>query len=236
MSYVHYPTTVESGDKYLEITYGTKPFSDYPALLAANLIKRFSIVPNSKILDLGCGRGELAQAFQHGGNVVTGYDQASPTVKNFSFDFVKGDLSTGLDEFPDNHFDVVFSKSVLEHFYFPEQILAEAFRVVRPGGLVVSLTPSWRHNFKMFFDDFTHRTPFTQSSLLEIHQFVGLENVQSEYFIQLPRTWNLEPLGRFARVFGQLIPDRLKLSKALRFSKEVMLLASGTKPLSNDLN
>ena len=227
---------MESGDKYLEITYGAKPFSDYPALLAAHLIDRFSIAANSKILDLGCGRGELAQAFQDGGNVVTGYDQASPTVQNFSFNFVKGDLSTGLGEFPDNQFDVVFSKSVLEHFYLPEQILAEAFRVLRPGGLVVSLTPSWRHNFKMFFDDFTHRTPFTQSSLLEIHQFVGLENVQSAYFIQLPRTWNLEPLGRFARVFGQLIPDRLKFGKTLRFSKEVMLLASGTKPLSNDLN
>lgn len=221
---------MEPGDKYLEVTYGAKPFTDYPYLLSQNLQTRFSLSAGSKLLDLGCGRGESAQAFQELGMVVTGVDQAAPTVPRATFEFIGGDLSQGLPQFSDDQFDIVFSKSVLEHFYYPDKILAEAVRVLRPGGLIISMTPSWRHNYKMFFDDFTHRTPFTKASLSDLHQVFGLEEITTEYFIQLPKTWKFPVLSISARILGQLVPDELKLTKTLRFSKEVMLLAAGRKP------
>ena len=41
----------------------------------------------------------------------------------------------------DNFFDVVFSKSVLEHFYKPELLVKEMHRVLKPGGTIITLCP-----------------------------------------------------------------------------------------------
>ena len=139
-------------------------------------------------------------------------------------------MSQGLPQFSDDQFDIVFSKSVLEHFYCPETILAEAVRVLRPGALIISMTPPWRHNYKMFFDDFSHGTPFTKASHSDLQHVVVLEEIKTEYFIQLPKTWKFPVFSSSARILGQLVPDELKLTKTLRFSKEVMLLAAGRKP------
>ena len=35
---------------------------------------------------------------------------------------------------PDEHFDLVLSNQVLEHVTDPEVVIAEVFRVLRPGG------------------------------------------------------------------------------------------------------
>ena len=56
-------------------------------------------------------------------------------------------------------FDVIYSKSVIEHFYYPEKILKEAYRVLKPGGIIITLTPDWEFIYKSFYEDFTHRTP-----------------------------------------------------------------------------
>ena len=37
--------------------------------------------------------------------------------------------------FPDESFDIVYSANVLEHTERPQQVVAEALRVLRPGGL-----------------------------------------------------------------------------------------------------
>jgi SAM-dependent methyltransferase len=44
--------------------------------------------------------------------------------------------------FADGSFDAVFSINVLEHVPDPERLAAEAARVLRPGGLMLALTPN----------------------------------------------------------------------------------------------
>ena len=53
--------------------------------------------------------------------------------------------------FADNCFDVIFSKSVVEHIYNPDIFFKEAIRVLKPG-LLLTLTPDWevkQRNFMM---------------------------------------------------------------------------------------
>jgi len=50
--------------------------------------------------------------------------------------------------FPDNHFDVVYSSNVLEHTNDPAKVLAEAARVLKPGGTLQIVCP----NYLSYFD------------------------------------------------------------------------------------
>ena len=80
------------------------------------------------------------------------------------------DISKVPVPYSDNFFDIVFSKSFIEHFYYPEEIFKEAHRILKPSGILINLTPEWNYIYKSFYDDYTHRTPFTKKSLEEIHR------------------------------------------------------------------
>lgn len=218
------------GDRYLDITYGSKPLTDYPTHLAKYLAKRYRMQVGDKLLDIGCGRGELSEAFAKLGLQVTAIDQASPTIHDQGFTFIKRDFVKDGLGVNDESFDFIFSKSVIEHLYYPEKMLLDARQALALGGTIITMTPSWKHNIKIFFDDFTHRTPFTLNSLSEIHQYAGLNHVNSEYFVQLPMVWERKFLKNLSRLAGYLIPSDLRnISKTMRFSKEIMLLASAKR-------
>jgi hypothetical protein len=99
--------------------------------------------------------------------------------------------------------------------------------------MVITLCPDWAFNYRIYFEDYTHRTPFTQSSLRDILLIHGFADVVVERFRQLPLLWGagkyLLPLAELTRL---LAPSLLKrYSKWVRFSKETMLLSCATKPL-----
>ena len=43
---------------------------------------------------------------------------------------------------------------------------------------------------KVFYEDYTHRTPFTKMSLNDIHKLEGFIDISIENFIQLPLIWD----------------------------------------------
>ncbi len=224
-------TTLETPkNDYLEQTYAKAPYTQYPFQLTAYLVKRFSMQPGKRLLDLGCGRGEFLKGFIEHGLEGFGIDQADTAKKICpKADIRVGDLEERLP-YEDDFFDIVYSKSVVEHFYYPEKIVAEIRRVLKPGGLVITMTPSWVHNVLCFHEDYTHRTPFTVPSLSDIHIINGLREVHTEEFIQLPFVWNTPSLALVPVLVRNLTPYGWKRkSKLVRFSKEVMLLTSARK-------
>lgn len=97
---------------------------------------------NIKLLDIGCGRNcELLKA-------------AEPyIIKGHGIDFKVSDIHSGkliikqikiLNTLPfqDNAFDFITMLAVLEHFLFPEKIVKEIERVLKPGGKLVITVPS----------------------------------------------------------------------------------------------
>jgi hypothetical protein len=56
--------------------------------------------------------------------------------------------------------------------------------VLRPGGCVLTLCPDWYFNYGIYFEDYTHRTPFMPSSLRDILLIHCFENVAVEHFRQ----------------------------------------------------
>lgn len=221
---------------YVEVVYNeqARPLTTYPEQLAGYLFDRYDLKSGQKFLDIGCGRGEFLRGFIACGVKGYGVDRSRAAEKYCpEADLRTADLENDKLPYEDNFFDVVYSKSVVEHFYYPEKIIQEMYRVLKPGGIMITLCPDWEFNYRIYFEDYTHRTPFMQSSLRDIQLIHGFENVQVERFRQLPVLWGAGGLLLpFAELTRLLIPGFLKpYSKWVRFSKEIMLLSSATKPL-----
>lgn len=221
---------------YVSVIYNEedRPFTKYPDLLARHLVTRYGLAKGKKILDLGCGRGEFLRGFIRCGLNGYGVDQSLLAKTIFpEAEISQSDLEKAPLPYRDNSFDVVFSKSVLEHFYYPEKLVQQIRRVLNPGGLVITMVPDWQSVYKTFYEDYTHRSPFTYTSLRDIFIINGFDNVQVEKFKQLPFLWTMPRLKLFSGLVALVTPLWLSpYSKLVKFSKEVMLLCSAFKPKS----
>ena len=216
---------------YVSVVYKDHPFTGYPDLLAEYLVSRYELSKGHRLLEVGCGRGELLRGFIREGLKGYGADQSDAARKICPEAEIRlGNLEEQIP-FKDDFFDVVYSKSVIEHFYHPEKFVNEIYRVLKPEGLVITLTPDWSHVYKSFYEDYTHRTPFTLTSLRDIMLIHGFEQVQVEKFLQLPVVWKMPWVKLVSAVVAFTAPRCLgKRSKFVRFSKEVMLLGTAVKP------
>ena len=227
-------SSTKSQRDYVAVIYNEedRPFTRYPDKLARYLSLRYELPKGSKILDLGCGRGEFLRGFIRCGLNGYGVDQ-SAIAKSIcpETEILQSDLENEPLPYNDNTFDIVFSKSVLEHFYFPEKLVMEVYRVVKPNGLVITMVPDWESVYKTFYEDYTHRTPFTVNSLKDIFLINGFNDVKVEKFRQLPFLWSLPWLRPFCSLVALIAPRSLRpYSKLVRFSQEIMLLSTAVKP------
>lgn len=93
-----------------------------------------------KILDIGCGAGFLSNFLAASSHRVTGVDLSENSLatarkydKTNSVTYQKADAYAL--PFEDHSFHVVCAMDFLEHVEDPEKVVAEAMRVLKPGGL-----------------------------------------------------------------------------------------------------
>lgn len=111
---------------YLEIEYSDKkrPLTDYPSKLARYLVQTFNLKSNQSILEVGCGRCELLSHFGEMGFDTYGIDSAisaagyAKTAKA-SFELIEFKSEMSVDIFGGRKFDVIFTKSFIEHIADP---------------------------------------------------------------------------------------------------------------------
>ncbi len=216
---------------YLQSVYNenNKPRTGYPGLMTAHLAGRLGLAAGDTLLEIGCGRAEFLAGFARAGLLVSGVDMCPSAL----------DHAEGLDirlcalgreplPFADGTFDAVFSKSLLEHLPVPDDYMLEALRVLKPGGLLVTMTPDWESCHQTFYDDLTHVKPYTVISLRRLYEIHGLKAATVEKFIQLPVVWRHPALKHICRLIAPFVPVRTQL-KFPRWSRELMLLAIGRK-------
>jgi SAM-dependent methyltransferase len=104
---------------------------------------RAAIGRGKRVLDLGCRSGALTKHFLEG-NTVVGLDvdrAALAKAAALGIETVAADVEDPLP-FPDESFDAVVAGELLEHLRFPDELVAEIRRVLRPGGVLVGSVPN----------------------------------------------------------------------------------------------
>ncbi len=96
-----------------------------------------------RVLDLGCGMGGLSVALAREGAIVHPYDY-NPAycqitrLRGRRYDLELSPVNGGGEHlpFPGGAFDIIVCMDVLEHVQRPQDLLAEASRCLKPGGLL----------------------------------------------------------------------------------------------------
>jgi SAM-dependent methyltransferase len=123
-------------------TWDTQAYAQNAAFvhgLAGGVVDWLAPQPGERILDLGCGDGQLTQRIAATGAIVTGVD-ASPSM-------VAAARARGIAvveapaeslPYPNAAFDAVFSNAALHWVRDQDAMMAQVHRVLKPGGRFVA--------------------------------------------------------------------------------------------------
>lgn len=101
----------------------------------------------TKLLDIGCGHGQFLKPVYDKTIHTYGVDPDQAALDKNTL--IKNKVVGFVEKLPfeNNFFDLVISEWVLEHLDNPKQAFSEIYRVLKPGGKVVFLTPNvWNYN------------------------------------------------------------------------------------------
>jgi methionine biosynthesis protein MetW len=175
------------------------------------------------ILDVGCGDGAFAAGLRQEREAAGSrleiwgleLDAAAAARAGERLDHVlAGSATERVAELPDRHFDCVVLNDLLEHLAWPEDLLRDLARVLRPGGVVVASIPNVRHFFNVWdlvvrgdweyrddgIRDRTHLRFYTRQSMHGLFARAGYR-IRRQVGINPTRSWrfrlcNLVCLGR----------------------------------------
>ena len=132
-------------EQYRQIKPGWRPATEVYSELV-----RGRLVPASRLLDLGCGRGGLVEQIHHPLEYIVGLDPDWESLSEHRLAGARPPLPrvVGVNHelpFGDGTFDLVIASWVLEHLPNPLSDFKQIRRLLRPNGSFIFITPNRRH-------------------------------------------------------------------------------------------
>jgi len=168
-----------------------------------------------KVLDLGCFNGALSRYYL-AGNEVTGFDIDPATLAHCpsGMKTEAHDLNGDWHKGHEGEFDVVVASEVIEHLYYPKNVLKKIDAVLKPGGLFIGSVPNafnFKNRVRLFLarpeatplGEPTHINQFSYAMLKKLLE-QAFDNVRIEGVVQPKWKWasDLSPdLGSFILAF-----------------------------------
>ncbi len=176
-------------------------------------------------LDVGCGNGKYIQKLN-----VLGWDAQGV---DFSQDAVNACLEADINArcgslveagFPDNYFDLISIRHVVEHLDDPKALLTEASRILKPGGSLLIRTPNCLAAGRKIFpecwyaDDVPrHTVLFSPQTLDGICSKLGLKNSTLKYYTSAKN---------YLKSYAYRFPGKAGKSFMLRLASKLYVLKS----------
>jgi len=188
-------------------TYDTTRYSHCPKRHVVweeicRFLNKSHISPADRVLELGCGYGDFI------GNIKacakTGIELSAAMTEHVArygaVELLTGDASSLLPTLEEDSFDTVFASNYFEHFAQDDIVaqLAEIRRILRPEGKLIAMQPNFRLCAANYFDDYTHKSVFSDVSFADFLAVNGFA-----------------PVTRHARFLPFSFKSRLPVSRLL---------------------
>jgi SAM-dependent methyltransferase len=122
---------------------------------------------NGAVLEIGAGYCDWINNVQAARRVAVDVWPELPKFVGPGVEPLVMDVGQGLPSLGAGTFDVVLASNLLEHFSADAaaSVVGDVAGVLRGGGRFVIIQPNFRHAARQYFDDYTHRSVFTDVSL-----------------------------------------------------------------------
>jgi methionine biosynthesis protein MetW len=171
------------------------------------------IEPDSRVLDLGCGEGDLLEYLKKAKNVTgTGIENDPHKVSQCiekGLTVLQGDINTEIEDYPDSMFDYVVLSQTLQQVYEPDKLIRSMLRIGKRGVVSFPNFSHWQVRSQILLTGYapvTHQLPY---------QWYDTPNI---------RVITLKDFRKFARKVGFRILREAAISVQNRKGKSVGLL------------
>jgi SAM-dependent methyltransferase len=145
-----------------------------------DMIKKF-VPPRAKILEVGCGTGNVSSFLSKKGYTVAGCELYAEAIDMAWPGFLKVQGDSNSLPFKDSRFDIVGFFDVIEHFENDISPIKEAFRVVRKGGIIAVTVPARKELWSHIDEIAMHKRRYDKEMLRHLFAETKLAPLLSEY-------------------------------------------------------
>jgi 2-polyprenyl-3-methyl-5-hydroxy-6-metoxy-1,4-benzoquinol methylase len=198
---------------------------------------------NGKVIEVGCGSGgTLARMASHGWQ-VEGVDLDPAAVQRAREKGLKVHVGTLEGQsYANNSFDAVTMSHLIEHVHDPRKLLLESYRILKPGGTLVVLTPNnLSIGHRLFRKDWRGLEPprhihvFNIPSILRLMNEVGFTDIKASTSVRaasaiLWASYRVATKDHFNPNMRLKLTERL-LAKAMQWAEWIWLRF---RPLSGE--
>lgn len=156
-------------------------------------------ISGGKVLDIGCGSGDFSIELARAGASVIALDISRDRIeavkkkaleKGLTLDLRIGDAEK--TTFPDETFDLILCRSVIEHVRNPEQLIKEMSRILKLNG-AIQLTAPNRDSISQILRDEHYRLPLVAILPRKLAAFIVCKvfNLEDEYSVSVIPSFRL---------------------------------------------
>lgn len=145
--------------------------------------------PQARLLDVGCGNGNYLEFARRAGWQVQGVDfdpVAVATVRERGLDVFEGTIKALAGE--SACYDRITLSHILEHVYDPWEVLADCYRLLKPGGVLWLETPNANSNGHKAFGPYwrgleppRHLHIFSRKCIRDKMAEIGFSDIQDRF-------------------------------------------------------
>ncbi len=139
------------------------------------------IAPPAKVLEVGCGTGNVSSFLSQKGYAVIGCELYTEAIDMAWPGYLKVQGDSNTLPFKENFFDIVGLFDVIEHFHDDIAPLKEVMKVVKKQGIVVITVPARKELWSYIDEKALHKRRYTKEMLRQIFSEARLTPLLLEY-------------------------------------------------------